>query len=184
MEQHKPWPLRAALRCAAFAEKWFPDAWVFAVLALVLVAAIALAFGAPPQSVAQGFGKGFWSLIPFTMQMAFVVIGGYVVATAPVVSRLILRLSQAPRTGRGAIVFVATLSMLTSLLSWDFSLMFGGLLARALAQREDCAWITAPLVPRRISGLAPSGQWGCRRRRRSCRRIRRRCRRDCWPSLA
>ncbi|MFB9068336.1 short-chain fatty acid transporter [Pseudofulvimonas gallinarii] len=137
MTEHRSWPLRTALRCAAFAEKWFPDAWVFAALALVLVACIALAFGAPPQTVAQGFGKGFWSLIPFTMQMAFVVIGGYVVATAPVVSRLIVRLAKLPRSGRGAIVFVATLSMLTSLLSWGFSLVFGGLLARALAQREE-----------------------------------------------
>lgn len=137
MEGHRPWPVRAALRCAALAEKWFPDAWVFAALALVLVAALALAFGAQATSVAQGFGKGFWSLIPFTMQMAFVVIGGYVVATAPVVSRLILRLSRMPRTGRGAIAFLATLSMLTSLLSWGFSLIFSGLLARALAQRGE-----------------------------------------------
>ena len=128
---------RVALRCAAFAERWFPDAWVFAALAVVFVALAALAFGATPAAVAQGFGKGYWSLIPFTMQMAFVVIGGYVVATAPVVARLIARIAQWPRTGRGAIVLVAALSMLTSLLSWGFSLVFGGLLARALASREE-----------------------------------------------
>ena len=28
----QPWSVRAALRCAAFAERWFPDAYVFAVL--------------------------------------------------------------------------------------------------------------------------------------------------------
>jgi short-chain fatty acids transporter len=129
--------LRTALRCAAFAERWFPDAWVFAALAVALVAVVALGFGATPAVVAQGFGKGFWSLIPFTMQMAFVVIGGYVLATAPIVARLIARLARVPNTGRGAVAFVATLSMLTSLLSWGFSLVFGGLLARALAQREE-----------------------------------------------
>ena len=127
----------AALRCAAFAERWFPDAYVFAVLGVVLVAAGALVAGATPLATTQAFGKGFWSLIPFTMQMAFVVIGGYVVATAPMVARLIERLARIPRTGRGAIAFVATLSMLTSLLSWGFSLVFGGLLVRALARREE-----------------------------------------------
>ncbi|GAB3372730.1 TIGR00366 family protein [Lysobacter rhizosphaerae] len=131
------WMARTALRCAAFAERWFPDAWVFAVLGVLIVAAAAIACGATPQATAQGFGKGYWSLIPFTMQMVFVVIGGYVVATAPVVARLIERLARWPRSGRGAVAFVAAVSMLSSLLSWGFSMVFAGLLARALARRED-----------------------------------------------
>src|SRR5262245_977601 len=83
------WMARAALHCAAWAERWFPDAYVFAVLGVVVVAVAALGFGATPQATVAAFGDGFWSLIPFTMQMVFVVIGGYVVATAPVVARLI-----------------------------------------------------------------------------------------------
>ena len=128
---------RLALRCAAFAERWFPDAWVFAVAGVLVAAAFALGFGASVRDTAQAFGGGFWSLIPFTMQMAFVVIGGYVVATAPVVARLIDRLARWPRTGRGAVGFVALASMLSSLLSWGFSLVFAGLLVRALARRTE-----------------------------------------------
>ena len=131
------WPVRAALRSAAFAERWFPDAYVFAVLGVVLVAACAIGFGASPADTVGAFGEGFWSLIPFTMQMAFVVIGGYVVATAPVVARFIDLLARVPKTGRGAICYVGLVSMLASLLSWGFSLVFGGLLVRALARRED-----------------------------------------------
>ncbi len=71
------------------------------------------------------------------MQMAFVVIGGYVVATAPVMARFIDFLARAPRTGRGAVCYVGLVSMLTSLLSWGFSLVFGGLLVKALARRRD-----------------------------------------------
>ncbi|MFK3648285.1 short-chain fatty acid transporter [Lysobacter enzymogenes] len=128
---------RFALRTAAWAERWFPDAYVFAALGVVVVALAALAFGASPGATAAAFGDGYWSLIPFTMQMAFVVIGGYVVATAPAVARLIDALARFPRSGRGAICYVALVSMLTSLLSWGFSLVFGGLLVRALARRED-----------------------------------------------
>ena len=131
------WSVRVALRCAAFAERWFPDAYVFAAVGVLLIAAVAIGFGAAPAQVATRFGEGYWSLIPFTMQMAFVVIGGYVVATAPVVARLIDRLARVPRSGRGAVCFVALLSMLSSLLSWGFSLVFAGLLVRELARRRE-----------------------------------------------
>ncbi|MEH3087476.1 MAG: TIGR00366 family protein [Xylophilus ampelinus] len=128
---------RFALRCSEWAEKWFPDSWVFAAAAVILVALAAMAIGAPPTEAAKAFGDGFWSLIPFTMQMAFVVIGGYVVASSPPASRLIDRLAQAPRTGRGAVCWVALVSMLASLLNWGLSLVFGGLLVRALARRTE-----------------------------------------------
>lgn len=131
------WMARAALRSAAWAEKWFPDAYVFAVLGVVIVALAAMGMGAIPQATASAFGDGFWSLIPFTMQMAFVVIGGYAVATAPVVARFIDFLARVPRSGRGAVVYVGLISMLASLLSWGFSLVFGGLLVRALARRTE-----------------------------------------------
>ena len=127
----------AALRLSAWAERWFPDAYVFAALAVVIVALAAMAFGAAPQDTAVAFGEGFWSLIPFTMQMVFVVIGGYVVATAPPIARLIGGLAAVPRNGRGAVAYVALISMLASLLNWGFSLVFGGLLVRALARRDD-----------------------------------------------
>jgi short-chain fatty acids transporter len=110
---------------------------VFAALGVVLVAIVAVTCGATPRATAQAFGTGYWSLIPFTLQMVFVVIGGYVVATAPVVARGIERLARAPRSGRGAVAYVALLSMLASLLSWGFSLVFGGLLVRALARRTE-----------------------------------------------
>jgi short-chain fatty acids transporter len=131
------WMARVALRSAAWSERWFPDAWVFAALGVTIVAVAALGFGASPVATMNAFGDGFWSLIPFTMQMAFVVIGGYVLATAPIVERFINVLARAPRSGRGAVVYIALVSMLASLLSWGFSLIFGGLLVRAIARRGD-----------------------------------------------
>ena len=129
--------VRVALRFTSWAERWFPDAFVFVAIAVVIVAAGALAIGAPLTAVTKAFGDGFWSLIPFTMQMVFVTIGGYVVATSPPAQRLIDRIALLPKTGRGAVGFIATVSMLASLLSWGLSLIFGGLLARAIARRAD-----------------------------------------------
>ena len=78
------WPSRFARRCADWAERWFPDAYVFAALGVVVVAVAAIACGASPRETAGAFGKGYWSLVPFTMQMVFVVIGGYVLASASI----------------------------------------------------------------------------------------------------
>ena len=128
---------RVAIGFTAWAEKWFPDAFVFVAIAVVVVAFGALANGASPAAVSQAFGNGFWSLITFTMQMAFVAIGGYVVATSAPAARLIRGLAAWPRTGPGAVGLVASVSILASLLNWGLSLIFGGLLVRALAQRTE-----------------------------------------------
>ena len=91
---------RLGIRFTAWAERWFPDAFVFVAFAVVVVGLGALANGAPPAAIAKGFGDGFWSLIPFTMQMAFVPIGGDVVATSPPVQALIDRLAAPHRARR------------------------------------------------------------------------------------
>jgi short-chain fatty acids transporter len=128
---------RLALLFTDWAERWFPDAYVFVALAVAVVAAAAVLNGASFVSVATSFGDGFWSLIPFTMQMTMIVIGGYAVASSPAAARLIDGLAALPRTGRTAIGFVAAVSMLISLLHWAMALIFSGLLVRALARRVD-----------------------------------------------
>lgn len=128
---------RLAESVTRWSERWFPDAYIFAVIAVLVVALGAIAIGAPVQKVGIAFGDGFWSLIPFTMQMAIVAISGYVVAVSPPASRLIERMARQPRTGRGAVCYVALISILTSLLNWAISLIFSGLLVRALARRAD-----------------------------------------------
>ena len=128
---------RFAMRCASWAERWFPDSWVFAAVAVFVSVLAALAIGAPASATAKAFGDGFWSLIPFTMQMAFVVIGGYVVASSRPASKLIDCLAKLPKNGRSAVAWVALISMSASLLNWGLSLVFGGLLVKAMARRTD-----------------------------------------------
>lgn len=125
---------RLGMALADWSERWFPDALVFAFMALLIVFAIGLGFGTTVHDLIQYFGEGFWSLIPFTMQMAIIIVGGYVVATSPPVHRLIRWLSTIPRAPRGAVAFVAFFSMATSLVSWGLSLIFSGLLVREIVK--------------------------------------------------
>src|ERR1700728_4560411 len=128
---------RTAQRCCAWSERWIADAFAFAVLAVAIVSLGALCIGAPALSIAESFGSGFWSVIPFTMQMAFIIIGGYVIADSPPVYRLVARLAAIPRTGRGAVALVALFSAMMSLIHWGFSMVFSALLVRAMARRTD-----------------------------------------------
>ena len=120
-----------------FAERWFPDAYVFVLIAVIVVAAGAIVHGGSPLAVSRAFGDGFWNLIPFTMQMALIAIGGYVVAMSPAVAAILRRLAGVPKTGRGAVVLVGVISILLSLLNWGLSLIFSGLLVREIARRKD-----------------------------------------------
>ena len=128
---------RLGSRIADLSERYFPDAYVFALAAVVVVALFGLALVESPARVVTAFGEGFWQLVPFTMQMALIIIGGFVVATSPPAHRVIERLASVPKTPRGAIAFVALFSMLTSLVSWGFSLIITGLLVREVVRRID-----------------------------------------------
>src|SRR5687767_3413695 len=126
---------RIGLRLSDWFERWFPDAFALALTAVAIVFAATVASGSDPMQAAQWFGSGFWDLVAFTMQMSMIVVTGYAVATAPPVYAVIRRMAAVPRTGPGAAAFVGLFSMLSSLVSWSFSLIFSGLLAREVAHR-------------------------------------------------
>ncbi len=126
---------RLGLALAAWSERWFPDPLVFALLGVVVVFVFGLILGQSPAKLAVQGGKNFWTLVPFTMQMVMIIIGGYVVASSPAVYRGIRVLAGVPKTPRSAIALVALLSMLTSLISWGLSLIFSGVFVRELSHR-------------------------------------------------
>ena len=126
---------RVGLSLAAWSERWFPDPLVIALLGVVVVFLIGVLSGVDPGRLVFEGGKSFWSLVPFTMQMIMVIVGGHVVASTPAVRGVIQRLARAPRDSRRAVAWVALFAMLTSLLSWGLSLIFSGLLVREMAHR-------------------------------------------------
>src|SRR6202790_537157 len=126
--------VRLGMGLADWSQRWFPDAFVFALAGLVIVFLAGLFTGVGVADLVKYFGDGFWSLIPFTMQMAIIIIGGYVVATSPPVHKLIRWLASIPSTPRAAIAFVAFFSMATAMLSWGLSLIFSGVLVREVVR--------------------------------------------------
>lgn len=120
---------------AEMLENWFPDAFVFALLAVLLSVVAGLAAGGGMGEMVKSYGVGFWSLIPFTLQMSLIIIGGYVLATTPAVRFIIDKLASVQLGSRGTVAYIAAISMATSLISYGFSLIFGGLLTREILRR-------------------------------------------------
>ncbi len=127
-------PLAVAL--TDWTERWVPDAFVFALVATIVVFGGGLLAGAGPLQLVDAWGKGFWELLGFTLQMCLIILGGHVVADAGPMRRLIDRLAQLPRSSKGAAAFVAFFAMATAWLNWGFSLVFSAILARAIARRR------------------------------------------------
>ena len=127
---------RMAMAMTDWTERWVPDAFIFALLATVIVILAGVAF--TPSSlpeVIDAWGKGFWELIPFTLQMALIIITGYVLATSQPVGRVIRGLAAWPTTPRNAVALVTFFAMASSWFNWGFSLIFSAVLAREIARR-------------------------------------------------
>ena len=127
--------VRLGVVLADWVEHWFPDPLVFALIAIVIVFVAGVSLGSSPGDMIKNFGNGFWELTTFTMQMAMIIIGGYVVASSPPIARVIRWLAAVPRSPRGAVGLIAFFATVTSLLSWGFSLIFSALLVREVVQK-------------------------------------------------
>src|SRR5271168_5473944 len=94
--------VRFGLRLANWSERWFPDPLIFALLGIVVVFVAGLLLHQSPGKLAIQGGKNFWTLVPFTMQMVMIIVGGYVVASTPIAHRAIRALAGIPTTPKAA----------------------------------------------------------------------------------
>ena len=129
--------VRIAIAFTAWAERWFPDAFVFVTIAVVVVALAAMLNGASPLAVSRGLRRRF--LEPHCLHDADGIRCYRRLCRRGLcpAQRLIRRLAAIPTSGSGAVGLVAAVSMLASLLNWGLSLIFGGLLVRALAEHRE-----------------------------------------------
>ena len=135
-------------------ERWMPDPFVIILALLLLVTLVGGALGPAldelplrqrPGALAEAFLRELYalSLMKFAMQMALVLLLGHALALAPAAQRAIGALTARVRTFEGAIVMVASVSAVASLIQWGMGVILGALMAReagrALAARGQPA---------------------------------------------
>ena len=122
--------------CLRFSLKYMPDASIFAIVLtfIAFILGLLLADQTPIQML-QHWGKGFWELLAFAMQMALIVVTGSAIANSPSVKSGIRGLAAIPKTGRQAVWLISLVSVLVSYLHWGLSLIVGALLAKEIAKQ-------------------------------------------------
>src|ERR671936_3217158 len=105
---------RLALALTDWTERWIPDAFIFALIAtfLVVAGALAVTSSSLPQIV-DAWGRGFWELIPFTLQMALIITTGHVLATSAPMQRIIRAIASWPRAPRAAVALVTVFALVS-----------------------------------------------------------------------
>lgn len=152
-----------------FAERWVPDSYVIALVLSVVAFALAAIFTPNnPYKIVQAWGKGFWTLLEFSMQMALIVITGYALATTPLCKNLIINVCSKPKSAPQVYLWAVLISSIGYYLNWGFGLVFAALITKELARQAakkgilvdyrflcGASWTTFYIWHMGLSGSAP-----------------------------
>jgi short-chain fatty acids transporter len=128
---------RSASGIARWSSRWVPSAFVIACLLTLATFAMVLVVARKSPAEAVGYwARGFWELLEFTMQMALIVLTGYVVAVSPPASRLLEFVAGLAKSSRGAVALMGVVSMTASWLHWGLGLIAGPIFLQFLLQKH------------------------------------------------
>lgn len=117
-------------------EAYLPDAFMFClILTLVVFGAAALLTPHSPLQLVEFWGKDFWSLNAFAMQMVFVLISGHMLASTPLVHSFLKLIVKPVETETQGLLVLSFFSLIFCWLNWGFGLIVSGILAIKLAQK-------------------------------------------------
>jgi short-chain fatty acids transporter len=118
------------------------------ILALIWGFKSEIGLGSRAYQSVQAWGKGFWELLAFTMQMCLIMMTGYILACSPPVRKLMNGISgwSNPEKPWQAIVTMSLFSMVVAWFNWGTSLIASAMLALFIVKRNpkvDCRLLIA-----------------------------------------
>ncbi len=117
--------------------RWVPDAWVIAVILTIVAYFLGIIFTkSNSYQLIQYWGRGFWVLLSFGMQMCLIIMTGYILATTPIFSRILNGLAGMPKSPRGCIALMALVSLVLAWINWGLSIVGSAVFVRFLAKKQ------------------------------------------------
>jgi short-chain fatty acids transporter len=117
--------------------RWVPNSFVIACLLTLVTFGLVIGIAGASPVAAEGYWtKGFWELLELTMQLALIVITGYIVAVSPVVSRALEFIAGLAPSDRAAIALMGLVSMTAAWLHWGLGLIAGPIFLHFLIRRH------------------------------------------------
>jgi short-chain fatty acids transporter len=120
------------------AERYLPDAFLFAVVLTLITFLLAIIFVTPNiLDLIGAWYSGLWNILTFALQMALILLTGYVVAQSPPVSRFLNWLASKPRNQGQALALTIVVASIASLINWGFGLVVAAIMARFIGKRLE-----------------------------------------------
>lgn len=117
-------------------QRFLPDPLVFAmILTLIMFVSGIIFTGHTPIDMIGFWGKSFWNLLAFGMQMALILVTGSALASSPPVKRILEKIASIPKTPAQAIMLVTFSAAVANIVNWGFGLIVGALLAKEVAKK-------------------------------------------------
>lgn len=117
-------------------KNYTPDPFIYALLLTFLVFILGLLVAENSVfELSRSWGRGFWALATFTLQMTMILFLGYVVALSPPVKNALVFLAGLPKNLPQAAVYTTVVSLMGALLNWGFGLIISALYCRELGRK-------------------------------------------------
>jgi short-chain fatty acids transporter len=117
-------------------EAYLPDAFVFSLLLTLFVFILGLILTPhSPITLIEFWGKDFWALNAFAMQMVFILISGHMLATSPMVKMGLKKITSLVHSETKAIIVLSLFSTVACFINWGFGLIVSGILAVELGRK-------------------------------------------------
>jgi short-chain fatty acids transporter len=137
-------------RLSEVAERWAPDPFVLAIVLTVFVLVMGVMTGSAVETlpisdrlslIADGWYAELWSggLMKFAMQMCLVLITGHGLAMTSAVQSLIQRVAGSVKSAPTAVLVVALVACLASLVQWGLGAIAGAFMAREVGRAFKAA---------------------------------------------
>lgn len=115
--------------------RFLPDPFLFAAILTFVVFLSGILFTPTTPIEMVGFwGGSLWDLLSFAMQMALVLVLGFVLANSRIFKVMLVSFAKKIKTPGKAIVAVSFISALACWINWGFGLVIGALLAKEIAK--------------------------------------------------
>ena len=117
-------------------EAYLPDAFVICLLLTLVVFGLCLVFTPQsPMALIDFWGKDFWSLNGFAMQMVFVLISGHMLASTPLIKKLLNKITARIYSESQALIVMGLFSCIACWINWGFGLIVSGILALEIGRK-------------------------------------------------
>lgn len=119
----------------ALVQKLLPDAFIFAIVLTILSFVFSMLItGQGVVALTNYWGKGVFSLLSFTMQMALVLTLGAAFASSKPIRNSLKYIASFANSPGQAIILVTLVSSVASWINWGFGLIVGALFAKELVK--------------------------------------------------